>query len=80
MSGNVLVYLEALDGVLRKPALEALGAGRALADALGVELHGVITSPARDRPCVGENCHGGSNGHSDGQERCRPTERLTEPV
>ena len=40
---KVLVYLEADGGVLRKPAIEGLGAGAALAKALGAELHGVVT-------------------------------------
>lgn len=44
MSGNVLVYLETHGGALRKPALEGLGAGAALAAALGVELHAVVAS------------------------------------
>jgi len=46
MSGNVLVYLETEGDGLRKPAFEGLGAGQALASALGVELHAVIASPA----------------------------------
>jgi electron transfer flavoprotein alpha subunit len=45
MSGNVLVYLETGGDALRKPALEGLGAGAALAGALGVELHAVIAAP-----------------------------------
>ena len=45
MSGNVLVYLETEGGSLRKPALEGLGAGQALAAALGVECHAVIAAP-----------------------------------
>jgi electron transfer flavoprotein alpha subunit len=45
MSGNVLVYLETEGDGLRKPAFEGLGAGAALAEALGVELHAVIASP-----------------------------------
>ena len=45
MSGNVLVYLETEGDALRKPALEGLGAGQALAAALGVECHAVIAAP-----------------------------------
>ena len=45
MSGNVLVYLETEGDGLRKPAFEGLGAGQALAAALGVELHAVIAAP-----------------------------------
>jgi len=45
MSGNVLVYLETEGDGLRKPAYEGLGAGAALASALGVELHAVIAAP-----------------------------------
>ncbi len=45
MSGNVLVYLETEGEGLRKPAFEGLGAGAALAAALGVELHAVIAAP-----------------------------------
>jgi len=45
MSGNVLVYLETEGDRLRGPALEGLGAGQALAAALGVELHAVIAAP-----------------------------------
>ncbi len=45
MSGNVLVFLESDGGRLRKPAREGLGAGAALAAALGVELHAVIAAP-----------------------------------
>ncbi len=45
MSQNVLVFLETDGDSLRKPALEALGAGRALADGLGTQLHAVIAAP-----------------------------------
>lgn len=44
MSGPVLVYLETEGGALRKPALEGIGAGRALAASLGRGLHGVVAS------------------------------------
>jgi electron transfer flavoprotein alpha subunit len=40
---RILVYLEADGAALRKPALEGLGAGAALAKALGGEVHGVVT-------------------------------------
>ena len=43
MSAKILVYLEADGDALRKPALEGLGAGLALAASLGGELHGVVT-------------------------------------
>jgi electron transfer flavoprotein alpha subunit len=44
MADNVLVYLETDGDGLRKPSLEALGAGAALAASLGVEVHGVIAA------------------------------------
>src|SRR5262249_33238869 len=40
---KVLVWLEQDGDALRKPAVEALGAGAALAKALGGEVHGVVT-------------------------------------
>jgi len=56
MTGNVLVYLETDGAALRKPAFEALGAGTALAAALGVELHGVIA--AENAAAVAETARG----------------------
>ena len=56
MSGNVLVYLEADGDQLRAPALEGLGAGAALAAALGMELHGVVT--AGNAGAIAENARG----------------------
>jgi len=43
---NVLVVLEQRDGVLKRVSLEALTAGRALADRLGGEVHAVGLGPA----------------------------------
>jgi len=43
VTAKILVYLEADGTVLRKPALEGLGAGAALAASLGGEVHGVVT-------------------------------------
>jgi electron transfer flavoprotein alpha subunit len=43
---NVLVVLEQRDGVLKRVALETLAAGRALADQLGGEAHGIVVGPA----------------------------------
>jgi electron transfer flavoprotein alpha subunit len=42
---NVLVVLEQRDGVLKRVALEALAAGRTLADQLGGEVHGITLGP-----------------------------------
>jgi len=43
VTAKILVYLETDGAALRKPALEGLGAGAALAASLGGELHGVVT-------------------------------------
>ena len=43
---NVLVVLEQRDGVLKRVSLEALAAGRALADQLGGETHAIALGPA----------------------------------
>ncbi|MDH4044452.1 MAG: electron transfer flavoprotein subunit alpha/FixB family protein [Gemmatimonadota bacterium] len=42
---NVLVVLEQRDGTLKRVALEALAAGRALADHLGGEVHAIALGP-----------------------------------
>lgn len=42
MPGNVLVVAEQRDGELRRVSLEALAAGRRLADASGAEVHAVL--------------------------------------
>ena len=42
---NILVVLEQRDGVLKRVALETLAAGRALADQLGGEVHGIVVGP-----------------------------------
>jgi electron transfer flavoprotein alpha subunit len=42
---NVLVFLEQRDGVLKRVALEALAAGRAVADAQGGEVHAIALGP-----------------------------------
>ena len=45
MSGaKVLVYVEPEGDALRKPAIEGLGAGAALAKGLGGELHAIVTA------------------------------------
>ncbi|HET7583663.1 MAG TPA: electron transfer flavoprotein subunit alpha/FixB family protein [Gemmatimonadaceae bacterium] len=43
---NVLAFAETRGGELRKVALEAMTAGRALADALGGELHAILLGPS----------------------------------
>lgn len=43
---NVLVVLEQRDGMLKRVALEALAAGRVLADQLGGETHAIALGPA----------------------------------
>lgn len=43
---NVLVVLEQRDGALKRVSLEALAAGRALADQLGGEVHAIGLGPA----------------------------------
>ncbi len=45
MAGGIVAYLPHKDGRLQKPALEALGLGRALADALSSPLAGVLLGP-----------------------------------
>jgi electron transfer flavoprotein alpha subunit len=54
---NVLVVLEQRDGVLKRVSLEALAAGRALADQLGGETHAIALGPV-GLPVEAAGAHG----------------------